>query len=203
MVKSGLVDNPYVSQYRLTFHLTNAVIIYSLLFWVCTEYYYSKNMKFLTSFKSKEVWILISISFIFLTILSGGFMAGSHAGQSFNTYPLMNGKVIPEDIYLPELGLFNFFENTVAINFNHRWLGTITFIYTFSLFTYLIFNKFIQISNVVILIVLFVLSLQFLLGILTLLTNVDIEYASLHQTNSILLLSVLLFAYYKSRLAKF
>jgi len=130
-------------------------------------------------------------------------MAGSHAGQSFNTYPLMNGKVIPEDIYLPELGLFNFFENTVAINFNHRWLGTITFIYTFSLFTYLIFNKFIQISNVVILIVLFVLSLQFLLGILTLLTNVDIEYASLHQTNSILLLSVLLFAYYKSKLVKF
>ena len=113
----------------------------------------------------------------------------------------MNDKIIPEDIYLAELGLFNLFENTVAINFNHRWLGTITFIYTFSLFAYLIFNKFIQISNVVILIVLFVLSLQFLLGILTLLTNVVIEYASLHQTNSIILLSVLLISYYKSKLA--
>jgi cytochrome c oxidase assembly protein subunit 15 len=199
MVKSGLSEDPYVSPYRLTFHLTNAVIIYALLLWTSIEYYYSKNADFI-SFKSKNDLILISIILVFITILSGGFMAGSHAGQSFNTYPLMNGKIIPDDIYLADLGLLNIFENTVTINFNHRWIATITFIYTFSFFTYLIFNKIINLSNKIILTVLLILSLQFLLGIMALLSNVSIYYGSLHQTNSIALLSILLFAYFKSKI---
>ena len=199
MVKSGLSEDPYVSPYRLTFHLTNAVIIYALLLWTTIEYYNSKRANFI-SFKSKKDLILISIILVFITILSGGFMAGSHAGQSFNTYPLMNGKIIPDDIYLEDLGLLNIFENTVTINFNHRWIATITFIYTFSFFTYLIFNKIINLSNKIILTVLLILSLQFLLGIMALLSNVSIYYGSLHQTNSIALLSILLFAYFKSKI---
>ena len=127
-------------------------------------------------------------------------MAGSNAGQSFNTYPLMNGKIIPDDIYLEELGVLNMFENTITINFNHRWIATLAFIYTFSFFTYLIFNKFIKISKIIIFSVLIILSLQFLLGIMTLLSNVAIHYGSLHQTNSIALLSILLFAYFKSKI---
>ena len=200
MVKSGLVNDPYVSQYRLTFHLMNAVIIYCLLVWTCIEYYFFKNMRFTSSFNSKEFWIFLCITLVFLTILSGGFMAGSHAGQSFNTYPLMNGKIIPDDIYLADLGILNIFENVVTINFNHRWLGTITFIFTFSLFSYLIFNNFIKLSNKIIVIVLVVLTFQFTLGIMALLSNVAIQYGSLHQTNSIVLLTVLLFAYFKSKL---
>ena len=128
-------------------------------------------------------------------------MAGSHAGQSFNTYPLMNGKFIPDDIYLKELGILNLFENTVTINFNHRWIATLTFIYTFSLFTYLfIKNLFSYLNNYFF--VLFTLSLQFFLGVMALVSNVAIQYASLHQTNSVLLLSILLFAYFKSKLKK-
>jgi heme a synthase len=200
MVKSGLVDDPYVSPYRLTFHLTNAVIIYGLLLWTCIEYYHLKEINFISSFKIKQIWIFISVIFVFITILSGGFMAGSHAGQSFNTYPLMNGKIIPDDIYLKELGFLNIFENTVTINFNHRWIATFTFIYTFSIFTYLIFNKFIELSNIIITCVLITLTFQFLLGIMALLSNVAIKYGSLHQTNSIILLSLLLFAYFKSKL---
>ncbi|MDC0161767.1 COX15/CtaA family protein [bacterium] len=199
MVKSGLVNDPYVSSYRLTFHLINAVIIYSLLLWTSIEYYHLKSVHF-TNFKTKSLLIFFSIFLVFVTILSGGFMAGSHAGQSFNTYPLMNGKIIPEDIYLKDLGFLNIFENTVTINFNHRWIATITFIYTFSLFTYLIFYKYINLSNRMIISVLIILSLQFLLGILALLSNVAIHYGSLHQTNSIALLSILLIAYFKSKI---
>ena len=202
MVKSGLVNDPYVSQYRLTFHLINAVIIYCLLLWVCIEYYYFKSMRFISSFKNNEFLIFLSIIFVFITILSGGFMAGSHAGQSFNTYPLMNGKIIPDDIYLANLGIFNAFENVVTINFNHRWFGTLTFIYTFSLFSYLIFNKFIKLSIKIIVLVLVVLTFQFLLGIMALISNVAIEYGSLHQTNSIVLLTVLFIAYFQSKLSR-
>jgi len=85
MVKSGLSENPYVSPYRLTFHLSNAVIIYALLLWTAIEYYHSTSANFI-SIKSKNNFIFISIILVFITILSGGFMAGSHAGQSFNTY---------------------------------------------------------------------------------------------------------------------
>ena len=199
MVKSGLSEDPYVSPYRLTFHLTNAVVIYAFLLWTSIEYYHLKSASFI-SIKSKNVFILISIILVFITILSGGFMAGSHAGQSFNTYPLMNGKVIPDDLYLEDLGLLNIFENTVTINFNHRWIATITFIYTFLFFSYLIFNKIINLSNQIIILVLLILSLQFLLGILALISNVAIHYGSLHQTNSIALLSILLIAYFKSKI---
>ena len=199
MVKSGLSDDPFVSPYRLTFHLTNAVIIYALLLWTSIEYYHSKSADFI-SFKSKNDLILISIILVFITILSGGFMAGSHAGQSFNTYPLMNGKIIPDDIYLADLGLLNIFENTVTINFNHRWIATITFIYTFSFFAFLYFSKVINLSNLIIISVLLILSLQFILGIMALLSNVSIYYGSLHQTNSIALLSILLLAYFKSKI---
>ena len=153
MVKSGLSDDPFVSPYRLTFHLTNAVIIYALLLWTSVEYYHLKSANFI-SIRSKNILILISIILVFVTILSGGFMAGSHAGQSFNTYPLMNGKIIPDDIYLEDLGFLNMFENTVTINFNHRWIATITFIYTFSFFSYLIFKKIINLSNQIIISVL-------------------------------------------------
>ena len=199
MVKSGLSDDPFVSPYRLTFHLTNAVIIYALLLWTSVEYFHLKSTNFI-SIRSKNVLILISIILVFVTILSGGFMAGSHAGQSFNTYPLMNGKIIPDDIYLEDLGFLNMFENTVTINFNHRWIATITFIYTFSFFSYLIFKKVINLSNQIIISVLLILTLQFLLGIMALLSNVSIYYGSLHQTNSIALLSILLVAYFKSKI---
>ena len=197
MVKSGLQNDPYVSPYRLTFHLSNAIIIYALLLWTSLEYFHLKSINFM-KFKSKKFLILTSIILVFITILSGGFMAGSHAGQSFNTYPLMNGKIIPDDIYLAEMGILNLFENTVTINFNHRWIATLTFVYTFSLFLYLFISKITELQKSIIVLVLLILSLQFFLGVMALLSNVAIQYASLHQTNSLLLLSILLLAYFKS-----
>ena len=146
MVKSGLQNDPYVSPYRLTFHLSNAIIIYALLLWTSIEYFHLKSINFI-NIKSKKFLILTSIILVFITILSGGFMAGSHAGQSFNTYPLMNGKIIPDDIYLAEMGILNLFENTVTINFNHRWIATLTFVYTFSLFLYLFISKITDCKN--------------------------------------------------------
>ena len=197
MVKSGLQNDPYVSPYRLTFHLSNAIIIYALLLWTSIEYFHLKSINFV-NIKSKKFLILTSIILVFITILSGGFMAGSHAGQSFNTYPLMNGKIIPDDIYLAEMGILNLFENTVTINFNHRWIATLTFVYTFSLFLYLFISKITKLQKSIIVLVLLILSLQFFLGVMALLSNVAIQYASLHQTNSLLLISILLLAYFKS-----
>ena len=76
-----------------------------------------------------KLLFLISLMLIFATIISGGFMAGTDSGKSFNTFPLMNEKFIPEGYYLNEYGWKNIFENTIAINFNHRWLAIFTFIF--------------------------------------------------------------------------
>jgi len=93
--------------------------------------------------------------------------------------------------------LLNIFENTIAINFNHRWIGSFTFIYILSFTIYLLLFSKITIKSISLFAVLFFSSLQFFLGILTLLSNVKISLASLHQSNSVLLLASLLFAYYQ------
>ena len=202
MVKSGLNDNPYVSPYRLTFHLLNALIIFSILLWISMDYRYSIKIEFIPKKFNNDFYIFVSIILIFITIASGGFMAGTNSGQSFNTFPLMNGKIFPDDYHLEDYGLFNIFENTVAINFNHRWLSILVFIFIlFVCFKYFKFNNE-NISKTLSYLIVFFLTTQVLLGIATLLSNVYLPLASMHQTNSILLLSTLLISYHQFKYRK-
>ena len=201
MVKSGLNENPYVSPYRLTFHLLNALIIFSFLLWISLDYRSSIKINFLSKPFSSDFYILSSIVLVFITIASGGFMAGTNSGQSFNTFPLMNGKVIPDDYFIDGLGFYNIFENTVAINFNHRWLSIFTFFYIlFVCFKFIKFNDKVAFLNVFLVIIF--ISLQVILGIITLLSNVYLPIASMHQTNSILLLASLLICYHQFKFRK-
>ncbi len=202
MVKSGLTENPYVSPYRLTFHLINALIIFSILLWISMDYRYSISINFLSKPFTDDFYILLSILLIFITIASGGFMAGTNSGQSFNTFPLMNGKLIPDDYLIEDLGISNFFENTVAINFNHRWISIFSFFFIiFVCLKYIKFNNK-NVSSTIVYLIVFFLTLQVLLGIITLLSNVFLPIASMHQTNSILLLSTLLICYHQFKFRK-
>ncbi len=202
MVKSGLSDNPYVSPYRLTFHLLNALIIFSMLLWMAMDYKYSIKINFLSKPFTADFYLLVSIVLIFITIASGGFMAGTNSGQSFNTFPLMNGKIIPDDYHITDYGFYNIFENTVAINFNHRWISIFVFFYIiFICFKFIKFNNR-NIPRTLVYLILFFLTLQVLLGIITLLSNVYLPLASMHQTNSILLLSTLLISYHQFKFRK-
>ncbi len=202
MVKSGLSENPYVSPYRLTFHLMNALIIFSMLLWISMDYRYKIKVNFLSKPFSADFYIFISIILIFVTIASGGFMAGTNSGQSFNTFPLMNGKIIPDDYHMEDYGIYNIFENTVAINFNHRWISIFVFFYIiFVCFKFIKFNNK-NISSTLVYLIVFFLTLQVLLGIVTLLSNVYLPLASMHQTNSILLLSTLLISYHQYKFRK-
>lgn len=202
MVKSGLSENPYVSPYRLTFHLLNALIIFSILLWIAMDYKHSLKTNFLSKPFSQDFLVFFSIVLVFITIGTGGFMAGTNSGQSFNTFPLMNGKIIPDDYFLEDLGIYNIFENTVAINFNHRWFSIFVFFYIiFVCFKFIKFdNK--KVPKILVILVLFFLTLQVALGIVTLLSNVYLPLASMHQTNSILLLSTLLISYHQFKYRK-
>ncbi len=202
MVKSGLSENPYVSPYRLTFHLMNALIIFSMLLWIAMDYKYEIRINFVSKPFTADFYIFISIILIFITVASGGFMAGTNSGQSFNTFPLMNGKIIPDDYHIEDYGIYNIFENTVAINFNHRWISIFVFFYIiFVCFKFMKFNNK-NIPVILVYLVLFFLTLQVLLGIVTLLSNVYLPLASMHQTNSIFLLSTLLISYHQYKYRK-
>ena len=195
MVKSGLTENPYVSPYRLAFHLSNAVIIFSILFWLTLNFWYVSNINFFPK-SNIEISVFILYFLLIITIISGAFMAGTNSGQSFNTYPLMNGNLIPDDYFLISNSIRNLFENTVAINFNHRWLSTFTFLSIISFAIYVIISKEVTNQNFSIFLITFFAFLQFFLGIFTLLSNVKIWYASMHQINSVLLLTAILYTYY-------
>ena len=159
MVKSGLKDNPYVSAYRLAFHLTNALIIFSFLFWISLSLFYGKE-KIYNRPKIIKILFHISLILIFITIISGSFMAGTDAGKSFNTFPLMNEEFFPEGYYLIEYGWKNTFENTIAINFNHRWLAIFTFLFISSIVIYLLIFKKEKYNNFSLVLVLIILSLS-------------------------------------------
>ena len=102
-------------------------------------------------------------------------MAGTHAGQSFNTYPLMNESLFPDDYFLEGYGIRNLFENTVAVNFNHRWIASFTFIYILSFIIYLLLSSFKKTLTLPLMMVLLLTCLQFFLGIITLLSNIKIK----------------------------
>lgn len=195
MVKSGLYDNPYVSPYRLAFHLGNAIIILSILVWSSLNYWTNLNLRYFPN-NNFEILFFLILFLLFITIITGAFMAGTHAGKSFNSFPLMNGYFIPEDYFIQDYGFRNFFENTVAINFNHRWLASLTFILIIMLSFYIKISKKFLKQNYLILLVSFFATLQFLLGIFTLISNVNISLASMHQVNSVLLLTSLLLTYH-------
>src|SRR6185312_12720419 len=115
MVQSGLVDRTSVSQYRLTAHLGLALLIYAATLWTALDLLRPSG-----SATRLSRGALAFSALVFLTILAGGFVAGLDAGMSYNTFPLMDGRLVPAG-YLDETPWWaNLFENVAAVQFNHR-----------------------------------------------------------------------------------
>jgi len=191
MVSSGLIDRIDVSHYRLSLHLVTAFIILSVIFW-----------KFLKLTKTQAQYISINVNLIkvflfllFLQLIIGAFVSGMDAGKVYNTWPLMGSSYFPDDSQFIEFLNANVFDNPSIVQFIHRNLAYLIL----GIYIYILYFV-IKDCNVVfrkpMFIIGFSLSLQVVLGILTLLSGVKIVYASLHQINSILIiLSTLYFLY--------
>lgn len=118
MVSSGLVDRLDVSQYRLATHLGMAFVILGLTIWLALEARYGVNSRSadLTAPWAAGFWALV-----FLQVILGAFVAGLDAGRIFTTWPLMEGRLIP-DGYLGGMGwLQAAFESRPAVQLHHRW----------------------------------------------------------------------------------
>ncbi len=202
MVKSGLTERTSVSHIRLAIHLITAFITFGFTLYYALEILNKKSVKETSSSMRNFLWLLFFI--VTIQIIYGAFVAGLHAGKIYNTYPLMNGKLIPGDAMFLEPSWLNFFDNPVMVQFIHRTLAVVILIMTFFL---LIKGKKeksgkIQMNGVKIFIG--AVCLQVVLGIFTLLTAVDINLALLHQSGAFLLFSVcvyLLFVFRKHPLA--
>ncbi len=197
MVKSGLVNDPHVSQYRLTAHLGLAVVIYAYMFWVALGLLYPKfNHTENTSHRLLALSLIIT-GIVIITILSGGFVAGTRAGFAFNTFPLMDGRLIPVGLFELSPLWRNFFENIVTVQFDHRVLATLLFI-IIPIFWFKA-GKFTHKPEAQSLLgtgrhlLLAALILQITLGLSTLLLVVPVALAAAHQAGAILLLTAALF----------
>ncbi|XP_043374582.1 cytochrome c oxidase assembly protein COX15 homolog isoform X2 [Dermochelys coriacea] len=199
MVKSGLEekpdshDIPRVSQYRLAAHLGSALVLYCASLW-------SGLSLLLPQHKLPETYQLLRLrrfahgtaALIFLTALSGAFVAGLDAGLVYNSFPKMGERWIPDDLLSFSPVLKNIFENPTTVQFNHRILGitsvtAITALYLLSRKIPLPRRTKIAVASLIA-----VAYMQVGLGISTLLLYVPTPLAATHQSGSLALLTVAL-----------
>ena len=190
MVKSGLVDNPHVSQYRLTAHLVAAFLIYAYMFWVAL------SLLFPSQSTNKHPWYsktLALTTLITVTIISGGFVAGLKAGKIYNTFPKMGEYWIPPDFLSLEPGWRNFFDNMATVQFDHRVLAITTLI--LSVIYWMKMRKADLPARIRrgVNALLHTAVLQVVLGISTLLLVVPTILAASHQAVAMLLFTVALY----------
>lgn len=183
MVKSGLVDVPRVSPYRLTAHLGLAVVIYAATLWVALGLLRPQAQAAESITAVRRLGLSVT-SLIFLMILSGGFVAGTRAGFAFNDWPLMHGRFIPEGLLALEPVWLNAFENLATVQFNHRMLGyllcLIVPLYWWLARRYPLASG----TRGLFHLLLVMLAVQVTLGITTLLHHVPIALAAAHQAGA-------------------
>ena len=190
MVKSGLVDNPHVSQYRLTAHLVAAFLIYAYMFWV------AMSLLFPQAGNSRHPWYrrtLLLTCLISITIISGGFVAGLKAGEIYNTFPMMGNAWIPPGLTALEPFWRNFTDNLTTVQFDHRVLAITTFILIVVFWVRARKTEMPPRARVASNALLHTAVLQVVLGISTLLLSVPTFLAAAHQAVAMLLFTVALF----------
>jgi cytochrome c oxidase assembly protein subunit 15 len=124
MVQSGLVDDPRVSQFRLTAHLGLALLIFASMLWAAMSILFPEREPPATPARRSARRIAFALAaLVFVMALTGGFVAGIRAGFAYNTFPLMNGAIVPPEIFMIEPWWRNFFWNMATVQFDHRLLA--------------------------------------------------------------------------------
>jgi heme a synthase len=119
MVASGLIDRVDVSQYRLSAHLTLAAMIFGAILWVALGLGYTRHRP---STERERAGLAIA-GLVLLQVAAGGFVAGLDAGLGYNTWPLMDGKLVPDGLLVMTPLWRNIFENALTVQFDHRLLA--------------------------------------------------------------------------------
>lgn len=194
MVKSGLINEPRVSHFRLALHFGTALVLLVLLWqqalalWPRSRdlmrlYFTPLHMRLLP-----HAWVAFAI--VCLTVLYGAFVAGLDAGLIYNEFPLMGGALIPSEFMFLKPWWQNFLDNHATVQWTHRVLGTLSFVAVFALALRAVWSKnyvLVRIGYTMAV----VITLQFILGIVTLLTHVQLHAATTHQAGAVATVLVL------------
>ena len=184
MVSSGLVDRVDVSHYRLSLHLVLAFIILSLVLWN----YLSLQNIYLSFRKINKKIPIIFMLIIFLQVCIGAFVSGMDAGKIYNSWPLMGSGFFPDDNSIQNLFYLSAFNDPSLVQFMHRNLAYLIFLFYILIFIKVYQNRLSGLFTAIN-VAGFLLILQIILGILTLLFGAQIFLSSMHQISSILLVS--------------
>ncbi len=187
MVESGLADRVEVSQYRLVAHLALALAIYATILWTALGIVRGSPFPDASSgWRRAAEAVLVLVA---LTILAGGFVAGTRAGLTYNTFPLMDGRLVPAGYAQLHPLWLNWFENIAAVQFDHRALAVVTVSAVFLLCAAGLRANLPISARKALHALLAVAVLQAALGISTLLLVVPIPLAAAHQAGAVLLLT--------------
>jgi heme a synthase len=197
MVKSGLVDRPAVSHYRLAAHLLTAFATFGYTFWIALGLISFKHTEPFSPERSKNlIWPRRLAAFLFsivvIQIIFGAFVAGLKAGYIYPTFPKMGQDWIAEEIKMnfSEFGWISFVQDGASVQFVHRWLAILILV------AFWMVAKRIELPfrvNLGVRILMVIVLLQFTLGLLTLLYSMPLHLAVLHQAGAFFLFGGILY----------
>lgn len=194
MVASGLVDRVDVSPYRLTVHLSVALLIYAAIFWTALDLVPIERFFPVTTGRRRLTWIALGL--VALTIVAGALVAGNKAGLVYNSFPLMGGDLVPADYAAMRPFLLNLFENPAAVQFDHRVVAITTVVFL----AFLAWRARGAPALATPTLVLLLLGcLQAALGIATVLLVVPLPLAVAHQAGALALLTAALWTAHRAR----
>jgi cytochrome c oxidase assembly protein subunit 15 len=197
MVKSGLIDRPDVSQYRLTAHLGLAFVIYGYIFWTAFGLLFPHALN--ENDPGLRRMALVVLLLTAATVLAGGFVAGLDAGFTYNTFPLMGGKLIPDGLFLLDPWFKNFFENVTTVQFTHRALAIATGVGCLVLWWRARKRELAPRTRLVIHGALATSLVQIALGISTVVLAVPLSLAAAHQAGALVVFTFIVWTLHELR----
>ena len=190
MVKSGLVDRPDVSHYRLAIHLVNALILLSYIVWLILSLTNTVKSTVRIQLYYKTMWFMYFV--VMLQITYGAFVAGLKAGKFHNSFPLMDNQWIPNvfSTLWQEYGWLTLTDTVSGVQFVHRWLGMFIFIAIIAL--YVNYKpSLLPIAKRRLKLLVIVVSIQAIIGILTLIMAAPFTFALIHQFVGVILVIIM------------
>ena len=193
MVSSGLVDDPRVSHFRLTAHLGLALLIFAALLWLAFDLLQRERTGAPAPPGLRRIAGALA-GLLFLMALSGGFVAGLRAGRAYNTFPLMNGHIVPPEILMLEPWWMNFLYNMATVQFVHRSIAWLLAFAVPMLWWLAMRVKLAARARLACHLLLGALAAQFALGVATLLHGVPVALGAAHQAGALIVFAIALWA---------
>jgi len=198
MVASGFAANSTaVSPYRLVIHLCLALTLYAAILWTALSVWRDTTGGIGTPVPARlKAALRVVCVAVALTIVAGGFVAGMKAGLTYNTYPLMDGRLVPDGYAALTPLLRNWTENVAAVQFNHRLLATATALFTLAVVGWGLTRGGLRRAPIATALAALGVAVigQYVLGVATLLWVVPVGLGTLHQSMAVLVLTAALIA---------